>query len=361
MNLCQRLTYIATKGMGAQLLRVGSAGYCIDLLHMSRYKVRHNLCPYGAKLILNQDFEVIGIRLGYTPVIDSHGTMLTFTNQNRTYHPNDNHWLFAYHIFMSSLITHVTLIQHALFCHFKEAGQILYLVSKYENTLSPSLRSFVRLFLYDTASVNNNALRLLVSDGGIIYRIFGFTRSETKRYLYNHFASEDIVSSDINTPFWRDYTKYYYIIKRFVGGILSKITDNLPEHATELVYEYQTIMNNSTIDLESILIKHIITVSFWHEHVGNMSWYLFNPSVARSKVFKEFALEPFDARQNSLQSIHLALYTSINKMPGIMSQLETKMDTEFFDHFIDLQKDLEKWKFECNHLDPRNFECSVSL
>jgi hypothetical protein len=364
MNTLERLNYIATRGLGAHLIRRGTNGYCIDLMHMSKYAVRQGLCHYGAKLIMDHEFRILGIKLSYTPVFDTHGQLITQSNISHLYYPSDKLWIFAYHIFMSSLITHVTLIQHALFCHFKEAGQFLYLMNKHAQSLGPSLRSFMRLFLFDTMYVNENALKLLVSEGGIIYRLFAFTPSETKRYLRNHYSSEYLPTSTIDTPFWRDYRGYTSIIDTFVKEILSTIMGQslgMDDYAASFVRDYRNLMDSPYSTLHSILVDHIVNVSFWHEHVGNMSWYLLNPSILKPKVFKEYALEVFDSRQNTLQAVHLALFTSINKMPRIMGPLESRMDNEFTDEFARFHTSLNAWMFECNHLDPNFFECSVSL
>lgn len=359
MNHTDILKFISTQGLGAHLIRSGSRGYCIDLMHMVHYKVRPKLARYGAKLILDTNFDVIGIKTPYTPIIDSYGKMITSTSAGKLYTPQDKHWLFAYHLFMSSLITHVTLIQHALYCHFKEAGQFLYLFTKYRNDISSSLKSFIRLFLYDTMKINNEALHLLVSRGGLIYRIFAFTEKETQRYLKNHFVSECLPEMlNINTPFWRDYNNYTEKVNVFVGNILNKM---VMDGTSQLVEEYKEIMENNSSSLHDILVTHIITVSFWHEHVGNMSWYLFSPSVVKTRIFKEYVLSKYDSRQGTLQGVHLALYTSINKMPTIMSPLETKMDSEFTEDFQIFRSSLDACHFECKHLQPEFFECSVSL
>ena len=50
-----------------------------------------------------------------------------------------------------------------------------------------------------------------------------------------------------------------------------------------------TIKYFNTKNLEDLLVKHIVTVTFYHEHVGNMLIYVLHPETSNIKIYEKTA------------------------------------------------------------------------
>ena len=238
---------------------------------------------------------------------------------------------------------------------------------KLTRNINLNLKKILKIFLYKTSEINNSALDILINKGGIVDRVFGFKRNALEVYIKNcvySFNAMDIIPNDdkvniINTPFNRDALKFWNVIGDFVENFINEI---------QPVYNIHDLLNDINIpglikydlsdveNLKKLLTFHIFVVSFWHEHIGNMSMYVLNPKLIKTKVHYNYPCSEFDSKQNTMQNIHLALVTSIISMPKITDQLNSKSDA-----FIKLKDNLNNIKMECMHLSPELLECSISL
>ena len=291
MTSLKKLNYIVNYGLGAHLIKNISNTAMIDLRFMYEYEVRKDLLPYGAKVNLvknnnKNEWMVQNIELPFR-IKMCYGKVKSWKKETIDYYPTDTNWQFAYNILVSSILTYVTLVDHALFCHFKSAGEGMVLAETYKNVMDEDLLRFFRIFLFQTPKINSNALALLMSDKGVIYRIFSFTQSSMKRFLaneYKKFNYHDEFAFLVNlnhNPLIRDMNKYMKVVKRFVQNVVRKVKDcNTLISAIRL--EYPSINNDVLVQF---LTYHIMAVSIWHEHVGNISWYVLHPGIIKSKVF----------------------------------------------------------------------------
>jgi hypothetical protein len=367
VEFCQ---YVATKGMGAHLLKPDPDGFCIDLLYMYKYPVRSSFLPYGAKLVLDRNYRVLYIKTAYT--CDQENKEMPMI-----YYPDSIYWQFAYNVFQSSLITHVTIVNHALYCHFATAGNMLYVNNACDGLINPELHRFLQLFLFRTSEINSNALKLLVNDNGIVERIFAFKSDALAKFMTFHLEQFDYQKmfrkmmnpqKEIDTPLLRDAQRYFRIIKEFVTNYLAIIYPD-----KDIDESYFINMIKKTIPsmimkkaktretLITVLSCHIFNVSFWHEHIGNMSSYVINPRLTKPKVYRQHPHQVYDSQQNTYQGVHLALYTSVTTMPRMTSELYKTQDAKFKPVFDRLVDQLNQTEFECQHMKPDLLECSLSL
>ena len=155
--------------------------------------------------------------------------------------------------------------------------------------------------------------------------------------------------------------------RRFVTEIMTKnnyayldIYNRFKEFYYQLIDD-----NKSTLDnFITIITFHIFTVSFWHEHVGNMSIYVLNPTIIKSKVTKKHPHSVNETQQNYIQNAHLALLTSIVSMPKINEDLHlTISDDSQNNHLIECFKNYQDRlnNLKLNYFSVDLLECSVSL
>ena len=406
MESVKRLKYIATNGMGAHLIKKSLLTknnkeiYEIDLLYMHNYQVRHGLEKYGAKLVLDKDLNVLYISCYIAD------TLIDFK-------PSSENWQFAYNIFTSSLVTHVTIVNHAIECHFILAGGILTAHTENYDTLHNDVYKFFNPFLFKTSEINTSALSILISKGGIVSRLFAFTEDSLEEYMKVHFNDFKYVSplnsGWIDTPFSRDAIKYWNIYKKFSNNIVDSIFNlksdidlqdinlqdinlqhiNLKDINTDSikinnygindkVYNIKKFINsvdkyipgmvnysdNMTDKdrLIDIMTSHMFNISIWHEHIGNMSWYVLNPKNLRVKNFTSKLKTKMDTCQTTLQGVFLALLTSVISMPKMSDKdLYLTQHIKYRSVWKKFNKDFNNLKIECEHLHQNDIECSVSL
>jgi hypothetical protein len=295
-------------------------GYEIDLLYMQNFQVRSDFFNYGAKIVFDKNFNVLYIE-----------TPTSFFNQrykkNTITRPNSKYWNFASNIFISSLIAHVTIVNHAVYCHFMNSGNMLYINESSKQVMNPHLYLFLKLFLFKTSVINTNALNLLINKGGVVNRLFAFTPESCLKFMKyhierfdNHFIIDLILQKQPDyfkkIPLLQDANDFISCLRKFVVKFINIV---YPEKVYE-DYFLQTfkfcipnIIQDTFTNKENLinsLIYHIFNVTFWHEHVGNMGRYVLSPQLIKSKVYLNNPLTALDSKQNSIQNIHLALFTS---------------------------------------------------
>jgi hypothetical protein len=380
LSTVDRLKFIATKGMGAHLL---DADNCIDLSYMYQFKVRPKFVPYGAKLLnatnmtdtarlssTRSKFSGIAIELPYTPIFKK-GKISEFIEPPSIFKPNSENWQFAYNMFVASLLTHVTVADHALECHIILSNNVATLCMCYYDRINHSILNLLKPFVFKTNSINQKALDILICKGGIINRIFGFTKQSMENFYEYHINSYRYtgIHDLAETEFKRDAIKYWNVIEKFVSDY---IDDVCPDEIFNVDHLLETLKyipgmvddnKNTRSNLIRVLTVHIFNVTIWHEQIGNMTMYIINPKILRSKVYKKYPNAICDSRQNTLQTMNLTLVTSVVSMPKINDELYKIFPprTQHKDIWESFRHNINNLQLECEHLHPSLIETSVSL
>lgn len=365
MSPRQLCVYMATNGPAAHLLKYNEIDdeYVVDLSYMVNLEVRKGLLKYGAKLILSNEYDV-----KYIIVSDG----------NQIYAPYDTNWQYAYNIFISSLITHITLYDHAIVSHFLVANNMAVAQHKFSSNVCYDLLNMLNPFLYKTLDVNESALKILVNKRGLIYRVFGLTEKATEKYMkyMMDYAKYDgllecVYKSKIDgsklTPFHKDAILFWTTVENFVIKYIDAIFgENKIYNVDEFVdfFENKITLNNELNVKEKlikILTSHIFVVSFWHEYVGNMTPYVLHPKIIKTKVYAEYPNAVYESKQGAVQSANLALLTSIIDMPKITDYLGKNQNKQYTQLWEEFQESMINMEFETCHFYSDLIECSISL
>lgn len=373
------LKFLVTEGMASHLLKYNKDNdtYYIDLLYMYKYNVRKGLLPYGAFIEFDNDLKVKFIKLPFNPHVTDYEVKQITHNCETIFTPQNNKWLLAYNIFISTLICYITVVEHATKCHFILAGTINYWNHTNKN-LNVNIINLLKPFLYMTSHINSAAVMILINQGGFVHRLFSFTYESFKKLMADtitnySYANISKIKKDngitIDTPFYHDAINMWNIIENFVSEYVNAINieNDVELSLDEIISVIPSMVDKNKTAKENIitvLTAHIFNVSFWHEHIGNMTMYVLNPQILKTKVYYTYPFSLFDTKQNTIQNINLALLTSNITMPKITDDIwRTQIYNNFqyreiFDNF---QKNLSETKFLCKHLVPELLECSVSL
>jgi hypothetical protein len=358
LEIKDRLLFLAFEGCGAYLLKKDKNKYLIDLSYMNQFQVRKDFVKYGAKLYISENKDDVSIEIN-----------------NKIITSFDNGWQTAYNVFVSSLITHVTIAEHALYTHFYIAGNMASIMYMIDNNMKGELCEFIKPFVYKTPYVNNNAVEILISKRGIVNRIFAFEVDELERY-YKYLITNnmlfvfDIEKISKDTKLYHDAKIYYDVVKDFVSQSIelfiddrniNLFLDNVKNIIPELMPENNDNNDNIRNKLKKILSDFIFTVTFWHEYVGNMSWYILNPVFMKSKVFRSDSGAIYGNKQTYLQSVFLAVLTSSIKMPRITDNFGDFYIGKKQDIWNKFRENLLKIKFQSKYMDVKYLETSVSL
>lgn len=354
LSINDRLLFIAFEGCGAYLLKKENNNYVIDLSYMNQFKVRKDFINYGAKLNISEDKSEIKIEIN-----------------NKFFSFLDKEWQEAYNIFVSSLITHVTIVDHAIYTHFYIAGNISSIMYMIDSEMNGEFCNFLKPFVYKTAYVNNNAIDILTHKRGIVNRIFAFDIEELERYYKYIIVNKLYFVCDIekilkDTKLYYDAKKYYDVVKEFVLQSIElfeedKNIDLFLDNVKSIIPEFNYTNNNKKDNLIKILTDFIFTVSFWHEYIGNMSWYVLNPAFIKPKVFENNIDTIYGNKQTYLQSVFLAVLTSSIKMPRITENFGDYYIGKKQEIWNQFRENLLKINFQSKYMNVKYFETSVSL
>ena len=376
----EMLKFVATHGIGAHLLQrrvikdvyESYVEHHIDLLFLSQFKVRKQLIPYGAKLILDENFDVKKI------VTNSRIDRGKLVKKRLVCIPTSLNFRFAYNLFMASLLMHETVYNHALQCHYKVSGNILAAYYRNRDKMPKNIKNFFLPFLYKTQEVNDRAYEILTNEGGLVSRIFGLSTSGLRKY-YDYVCDSFIYQSPkemscATTPLKKDLLEYWFLYKNFTDKLVEKVKDEITD--TAWLVDFNSYLRKFThglilpkndifANLKRVMTALMFNASAWHEYVGNVSRYLIDPEITSCKLFKSKPNLVYDTEQNYIQAIFLASITSVQNMPKISDDLWKLQTDKVKDIWKELQNTLKSKEFkdelETEYLDPEVLECSVSL
>lgn len=249
----EQLEYMV-HGIGLPLLQKvdGTFDYCIDLSMMELAEVRAGYMNYGSYIIFDQNKHVK--RILY----------------NGDWYDREEIPEAVACISLASIVVYTTVVLHAGLCHFKISGNISAALRLYlSRNDDPVLEDLTRIFCFRNPEINSNALNLLVSDGGIVQRLFALTakgvdtllqmtRAEETRFVNWIFDNSGSTHIEQQINYFTQYTKDF----------LSKLDNNA--------------------DIKQLLLVQITVSTLIHELVGStIGIYLLHPDSVKTKILVE--------------------------------------------------------------------------
>jgi hypothetical protein len=323
------LTRLAVEGMGAHLLRAGGeGGYEIDLSHLARYPVRAPFERYGARLLLSPSLEPEAIE-----------------RQGATARPGDATWERAVLAFESSLAAQITLADHSLTVHFAMAGSLVLALRLYLPEAHP-LRDVLTPFTFATTTVNSSGVYSLLADRAYFNRLFAFTyeglcdlladaaadlRWETfpERLAARGLAAP--LSAGAPLPFAADARLWWDAIDRFVAAVVERWADPADPAVQRFANGLRDLLpgqDRSPIDArdtQSALRRMLSTAIFWitvmHEQVGDVLWYVQDPTWMPTKIRPGSAADQLLFKQEAVEKMILGVLTAQVQMPLVLDPL----------------------------------------
>jgi Lipoxygenase len=329
------LTRLATEGLGAHRLRArdgagGARGYEIDLSHLARYPVRPPFEPYGARLLLGPSLEPEAIE-----------------REGVTARPGDASWDRFVFAFEASLGAEATLVDHSLTAHFAMAGSLVLALRSYLPEAHP-LRDVLTPFTFATTAVNGSGVYSLLADRAYFSRLFALTyeglcalladaaaelRWETfpERLAAQGLASP--VAAGAPLPFAADALLWWDAIDRFVAAVVERWA-HPHDHAVQrfaaglgelLPHPPAATRSGEPGDVREALRRMLGVAIFWitvmHEQVGDVIWYVQDPTWMPVKIRPGTAADQLLYKQETVQKMILGVLTAQVQMPLIHDAL----------------------------------------
>ncbi len=322
------LTRLATEGMGAHLLRAREGGYEIDLSYLARYPVRDPFERYGARLLLSPSLEPEAIE-----------------RQGVTSRPGDASWDRFVLAFEASLAAEVTLVDHSLTVHFAMAGSLVLALRLHLPEAHP-LRDVLTPFTFATTAVNSSGVYSLLADQAYFSRLFAFTyeglcelladaaaklRWETFPERLSAQGLAAPLAAGAALPFAADALLWWNAVDRFVADLVERWADPA-DHAVERfatgLHDLLPGHDQGTIDArytQDVLRRTLSTAIFWitvmHEQVGDVIWYVQDPTWMPLKIRPGTAADQDLYKQEVVQKMILGVLTAEIQMPLVLDPL----------------------------------------
>jgi len=204
--------------------------------------VRKGFARYGGDAYFDSAWKPVKIvDLGYKQEVADDGR-----ETPTVIRPGDPRWEEAKFRFRSSLSVLVTLVDHLFGSHMQAANLMVTAVRECLDTDHP-LRRFLTPFTYETISVNSNARQNLVAPKSMSSRCFAFSeqglqmafagapkliqagtevpRSEGGPLFNREKYAEWKKKQGVDTEYWRQSTKFWHVVRRFVVRYLDYYYD----------------------------------------------------------------------------------------------------------------------------------------
>jgi hypothetical protein len=393
---------------------IDTAVYVNDASLLYEYNVRAPYERYGAYAYFNKKYEIVGIYW-------CHGQELLQPHDSST----AERWEHAKWVWKTSFFAIVTIYDHLLVTHMIEANTLVTQTRLHLPAVHP-LRQFLKPFTYHTISVNYSAATNLINEGGLVHRIWAFNYDEflrvvnslTSHYNFQLFPDtidamtklvEDHTIANEDFPIVQDSSAYWNVVKkyvsRFLDALYGKYSDSDPDDAnsdrkkpvdhmlrgregykglpkddtplTNFMNGISSQLGIGLITTRSRLIDVLTQLIFngtgRHEHVGQVSDYMMDPTFVGFKLLPDQSMQSI---QSYTQQCALVVLTGL-QMPRLIDDWSHLITREllrnpyfqFKDDLVRLQFDIEErniervnkkgWAFES--FNPKNIETSVSV
>jgi len=386
LNSQEFLEHLIQKGFASHLIKPrGNTGniYQIDLLEMNKYDVRSSLHQYGCLILLDKNLKVTSIKVphGTNDLLKHHADQVlmerpafpTYSYMKSFYEKII--WKQTCNLAVASLFVHVTLKSNILDSHFYFLGTVLVSYYKHYHHFPSEIKKMLQPFIFNGNRINSRIKNILLSNGGILNRVFGFNHSGLKTYLKDQGLQMTVPSPDLVddvVPIKKDLIKFWDVFNDF-SHRLTKYLDSvglLTEEVNFFVDEVETKLTGvSNPDdplwqrLASILTHLIYTVTVWNSLTCTIAPYLMHPKLVQPKIHKKNPSADLITKKGFTQNIYLALLTTMESMPKITEKL---WETQSEDPYVQgiwkkLQKDLMKLEINEKKLNPNLIGCSLTL
>jgi hypothetical protein len=376
-----------------------NAVYVNDMTVLSIFRVRKPFEHYGAAAYFDKDFQLLAIYW-------SHGSRLVGKD--------DQFWEHAKYVWRSSFFAYVTICDHLIVTHMIECNAFVSASRKCLPTDHP-LRLFIKPFTYHTVSVNYQAAVSLINRRGLVHRIWAFDYDEFlklcdyistnyKFRLLTEFISPSMSPEKNNKskeewdkvyPIYNDVKNFWKIIQRYVAKFFeinynlrveidddhqeNKSDDKLPvdSYITDFIDELCKQLGipgiTSLKRFVDVLSQLIADSTGIHEHVGQVSDYLIDPTFIGAKLQAGKQIQNI---QTYTQILILGVVTGL-RMPGILEDWghliqHKQYYKENFKNYQDFKNELRKLsedieyrnkkrRYPFQSFNPKYIECSASV
>jgi len=389
MTTDEECSKLAFDGMGSCLLRRVPEPDKYGGLN-PRYEVNLLSMQDQFPLTWNDDDDTKNdtfMHFGANAVFDHNRKILCIQRDEQISYPHSSNWEQFKYFWRCSVFTYVTMVTHAGRTHLGAANVIAE-----ENHLDKShpLQNLLRIITHGTREVNQNLADLLITKNGVM-RKSGLPFETTCKMVQHGSDTVDVrsfkdqVTQQNGPPEWayaQDGISFYEIVDNFVHDFLhvywpddnalqddSQLQDYWSEVITRIPQDAKQILSSSLSfkGLQQWLTYTMFQVTAIHENVGTIDVITSDP------FFACFAIHKDTSRHTPSPQMLTLLYGLVIATSGPMPKL---LSTEW--EPVIHEKMLPAWKaFQskteslalridtrqtpCHNMNPRNFECSVSM
>jgi hypothetical protein len=317
--------------------------YKVDLNEMSKFAVRSGFVPYGGCIYFDAKFNLKSIDY-----------------LEKTYKPEDTHWINAKYIFRSSLIVYNTIKTHAGYFHLFYGSHVPHALKKLSH--DHYLYKLMLPFTYKNLETAELARIILYGRKKYFHRVFAFTEdglNDFNKYIFDNFYHNNLIEHEMileselvkNSPYFEDGENLWVIIESFVTNYFKKYYDKNDVQLHKLINNLMKNSNNKfdiENTLESVVIffsQYIFMSTCMHEMTGNnILKYIFDPRFMSAKLRWDNDINNmYPDDQTYQQSVLIAVATSLMKLPKITDDFsyifDDKEDKELV---VNFQEDLKK-------------------
>ena len=305
--------------------------YVIDLTSLEKYPPKSGFEPLGGRAILTWSPEAQ--RMFTVSLQTPDGQVI---NKPASGALTDTEWRRAQDVFLASLSTHMTAVEHLVHCHLKGTGEP---AAAAVHTLPAAhpLRRWLHPFVHETLSTNNFKVKTLIAGPtAILPKLYALERETLHRMLDDAAAAFDIAIFDPRAEAERrgmhdfagpylyrdDSIALWDIFVDYAAKTLDHIyatdADLQGDEAVAAWLGCWSEMNPSVADclpertktgLARLLANVVFAATVAHENVGNVTWnYTTLHEYIPSRVPLDAARDTIDVQQ---EYMNLTLATFI--------------------------------------------------
>jgi len=388
------ISNMAFYGIGQNFLKKatgkgGKIAYEVDTTPiLSGLETRSGYEMYGANAFFGEDRKLMEIHV---------------PSMYRIIKPKDKEWMHAKWVWRVSLVTLVTAGNHLMKTHWTVANAA-HIAARTKLNEDHPIRQVMKVFLYGTGAINNNANILLMQDKGLLHRMFGFTYKGFSSLLsltYEDFKYETLpemvaskqLSKEMEKqiplctdglPVWNAFLKFFESYVDFFYPEESNITTDVDLRRfwlnVDLKGEFDArkpygLPQLSKKALVEYLTHLAFTVTAGHELNGTIVHYLLSPKAGAFKLRPEKDEADIQAFVQDLILIGLTGAPRPKLMEDWLHLLPNKSEVKTM--YTNLTGDLMKVSAKvdkanetvpcpgrpkiCQSFNPKHFETSVSI
>jgi len=317
---------MAFQGLGAHRLEPvdadpDGAAYALDMTWMSAFVVRPELEPYGACADFGADRTLLRV---YT------------SHDDRNRHPGDASWDDAKWRWRCALFAGVTIADHLGATHFL-GSNLLVTVTREQLPQERPLRRPLKPFGFGAVDVNIDAGLMLVPEGGVAHRLFGFTYAGLYRCLLRGvetmrlqsfpqvIAAKRVAGLGDSYPYAMDGLALYEVLQTYAQDYLdiffpgeSVVQEAAVRARWQAIIESAPTLGlgplNTARQVVDLITEFMFVVTGMHGQVGAVVPYLLDPDFITCKIRAGTQMSDVQA---TVQVLNLAALTQMGQLAMI--------------------------------------------